>query len=59
MPNSTRKYIRQEKARIRREVPDFKAQKEQINNLCQGFLKKSPENKKKNEDKGDIQSGNK
>jgi hypothetical protein len=59
MPNSIRKYIRQEKARIRREVLSSKVQKEQINNLCQGFLKKSPENKKKNENKGDIQSGNK
>ena len=33
MPNSTRKFIRREKARIRREVLDVKEQKEQINKL--------------------------
>ncbi|MDD2732019.1 MAG: hypothetical protein PHI53_02370 [Candidatus Pacebacteria bacterium] len=33
IPNSLRKYIRKEKARIRREVLDIKEQKELINNL--------------------------
>lgn len=33
MPNSTRKFIRREKARIRRGVLDVKEQKEQINKL--------------------------
>lgn len=33
MPNSVRKFIRREKARIRREVLTVKEQKEQINKL--------------------------
>ena len=40
MPKSIRKHIRQEKARIRREVLDLKKKKELINKLYQGFLKK-------------------
>jgi hypothetical protein len=59
MPNSVRKHIRQEKARIRRNVLSSKEQKEQIDSLCQEFSKKSSENKKKNENKGDIQPSNK
>lgn len=39
MPKSLRKYIRQEKARIRREVLDLKEQKELINGLYQKLLK--------------------
>ncbi len=35
LPKSLRKYIRQEKARIRREVLDIKEQKELINELYQ------------------------
>jgi len=33
LPRSLRKYIRREKARIRREVLDFKKQEELINEL--------------------------
>ncbi len=49
LPKSIRKYIRIEKARIRREVLDFKKQEELINKLYDKF-------KKKNEDKRNIQS---
>jgi hypothetical protein len=35
LPKSLRKYIRQEKARIRREVLDLKEQEKLINELCQ------------------------
>jgi hypothetical protein len=45
MPKSLRKHIRQEKARIRREVLDLKKQKELINELYQKFLKQN-ENKR-------------
>ena len=45
MPRSVRKFIRQEKARIRREVLDTKKQEELINQLYQRFLKKN-ENKR-------------
>ncbi len=44
MPKSLRKYIRQEKARIRREVLDIKKQEELINGLYQKLIKKD-ENK--------------
>lgn len=40
LPRSQRKHIRQEKARIRREVLDLKKQQELINQLYQKFLKK-------------------
>lgn len=40
MPKSLRKYIRSEKARIRREVLDLNKQKELINNLYPKTLKK-------------------
>jgi len=39
LPRSLRKYIRQEKARIRREVLDFKKQEELINELYKRFFK--------------------
>ena len=52
MPRSIRKFIRQEKARIRREVLDIKKQKELINQLYQRFLKKD-------ENKRNLQLGNK
>jgi len=42
MPKSLRKYIRQEKARIRRQVFDFKKQKELIDQLYKKFLKEKP-----------------
>lgn len=41
LPKSLRKHIRQEKARIRREVLDIKTREEKINELRQRFLKKS------------------
>jgi len=40
LPRSQRKYIRQEKARVRREVLDLKKQQELINQLYQKFFKK-------------------
>jgi len=39
MPNSVRKFIRKEKARIRREVLDLKKQEELISELYQKFSK--------------------
>lgn len=52
LPQSIRKHIRQEKARIRREFLDPKEQEKQINNLYQKFLKKYA-------DKRDFQQSNK
>jgi len=40
LPKSVRKYIRQEKARIRREILDVKKQEQQISELYQIILKK-------------------
>jgi hypothetical protein len=40
LPKSLRKYIRQEKARIRREVLDIKEQEKLIQELYQKFFKK-------------------
>jgi len=39
MPRSIRKFIRREKARIRREVLDIKKQEELINQLYKKLLK--------------------
>ncbi len=52
LPKSLRKYIRQEKARIRRETLDIKKQKELINELYQKFFKKD-------ENSRNLQSSNK
>jgi hypothetical protein len=41
LPKSIRKFIRLEKARIRREILNFKKQEELINDLYQKFLKKN------------------
>ena len=41
MPKSIRKFIRKEKARIRREVLDIKEQKKLISELYQKFQRKS------------------
>lgn len=49
LPKSVKKYIRKEKARIRREVLDYKKQKELIKELYKKF---SPD--KKNENKTNI-----
>jgi len=46
LSKSLRKYIRQEKARIRREVLDLEEQKKLIEELYQKFLK-NKENKAK------------
>ena len=40
LPKSIRKYIRKEKARIRREISDSEKQKELVNQLYQRFSKK-------------------
>lgn len=47
MPHSTRKHIRKEKARIRRQILDTKKQKELIEELY-----------KKNDNKRNIQTSN-
>ena len=52
LPKSLRKYIRKEKARIRREVLDIKEQEELISELYQKFLKQY-------ESKRDLQPSNK
>jgi len=41
LPKSIRKYIRQEKARIRREVLDSKKQTDLINELYKKYLPKA------------------
>jgi predicted transcriptional regulator len=45
MPNSVRKYIRGEKARIRREFLNIKEQREKINKLYQDTSKGKKEEK--------------
>jgi hypothetical protein len=52
MSKSVRKYIRLEKARIRRQVLDIKKQGELISDLYKKLSKQ-------NADSGNIQSGNK
>jgi hypothetical protein len=52
MPKSIRKFIRQEKARIRWEILDTKKQEELVSQLYQRFPKK-------NENKRNLQPGNK
>jgi len=52
LPKSIRKYIRKEKARIRREVLDLEEQERLIQQLYEKFLKNNPSNlKSKNENK--------
>ena len=52
LPKSIRKYIRKEKARIRREVLDLKGQERLIQELYKKFSKNY-------ENKRDIQTGDK
>jgi hypothetical protein len=52
MPRGLRKHIRQEKARIRREVLDLKKQEELIKEIYQKVLNKD-------EDKRDLQPSDK
>lgn len=52
MPRSIRKFIRQEKSRIRREVLSIKEQEKLISGLYQKFSKQY-------ENKGNIQTNNK
>ena len=52
LPKSLRKYVRKEKARIRREVLDMKEQERLINELYQKFLKQY-------EDKRNLQPSHK
>lgn len=47
MPKSIRKFIRKEKARIRRDVFSIKEQEDKIAQLYQRFLKTKDENKPK------------
>ena len=70
LPQGLRKFIRREKARIRREVLDIKKQEELINELYQKFIKEVKEEKlssplrpvkrdSAHENKRNLQSGNK
>ncbi len=54
MSKSLRKYLRKEKARIRREVLDFHGQEELIKGLYQKYLPT-----KENDNSGNIQPGDK
>ena len=47
LPRSLRKFIRREKARIRREILDLKEQEKLINELYQKFFKDSTKVEKK------------
>lgn len=51
LPRSIRKYIRKEKARIRREVFDLKEQEKLIGELYKKFSKKEKTKKTKKEEK--------
>lgn len=55
LPKSLRKYIRREKARIRREVLDSKERKRLVQELYQKIYK----NKQNNEDSRNLQPSNK
>jgi len=55
MPRSIRKFIRREKARIRREVLDIKEQEKQIQELYQKIFEKL----KKHENTRNLQPSNK
>jgi hypothetical protein len=57
LPRSVRKYIRKEKARIRREVLDITKRERLIEQLYQKILEKYKI--KKDEDKRNLQIGNK
>lgn len=46
LPNSTRKFIRSEKARIRREILDPKKQEELIKEIYNKFFNKQPAKEK-------------
>jgi len=56
LPKSIRKFIRQEKSRIRRGVLNFKEQEDKINQLYQRFVKKEDklEIKKPTEEKIEV-----
>jgi len=51
LPKSLRKFIRKEKARIRREVLNLKEQERLINELYQRFFKTPPKIEEKIEQK--------
>lgn len=52
LPKSLRKYIRKEKAHIRREVLDIKEQNRLIDELYKRFLKQPTEEKQQIKPKG-------
>lgn len=58
LPKSLRKHIRQEKARIRREVLDIKEQEKLIQELYQKFFEKL-KLKQNYENRRNLQSSNK
>lgn len=49
LPQSVRKFIRKEKSRMRREILDFKKQKESINELYKKFHQETENKKQKTE----------
>ena len=51
LPKSVRKYIRKEKARIRRQVLDLKEQERLINELYQRFLKREKKSVSESQEK--------
>jgi DNA/RNA-binding domain of Phe-tRNA-synthetase-like protein len=59
VPKSVRKYIRQKKARIRREALDLKEQEKQITELYQKFFKKIKTKPNQYENSRNLQPSNK
>lgn len=61
LSKSIRKYIRLEKAKIRREVSDSKEREKLIEEIYQKIITKDKKNKEKqkHENTGDLQPGNK
>ena len=57
LPKSVRKFIRREKARVRREVLSVNEQKDLINKIYNGLSKEKTE--KKDEHKRDLQASDK
>lgn len=51
LPNSLRRFIRKEKARIRRGILDIKEQEELISKLYEKMIRKPKEVKEKSEEK--------
>lgn len=59
MPKSIRKFIRLEKARIRRDVLSVKEQNNKIEDIYAKFSKETIKESKKNENSRNLQPSNK